>query len=81
MSLELLLEAGALAAYVGDHEREQAICRQASRLPAETDAHRFIVSQLTSSATDHEGDFARAEVLWEQAMQLAERLKRPRHLL
>jgi DNA-binding CsgD family transcriptional regulator len=81
LMLELLLEAGALAAYVDDHEREYAIARQTSQLPAETDAERFIVSQLTSSVADHEGDFARAQMLWERTIELAERLDRPRHLL
>ena len=79
--LELLLEAGVVAAYVEDHERELAICRQASHVPAETDAERFIVAQLTSSVADHEGDFGRAQMLWEQTIELAERLDRPRHLL
>ena len=79
--LELLLEAGVVAAFVEDHERELAICRQASHVPAETDAERFIVAQLTSSVADHEGDFARAQMLWEQTIELAERLDRPRHLL
>ena len=79
--LELLMEAGVVAAFVEDHERELAICRQASQTPAKTDAERFVVCQLTSSVADHEGDFARAQMLWERTVELAEGLDRPRHLL
>ena len=79
--LELLMEAGVVAAFVEDHERELAICRRASRVPADTDAERFVVCQLTSSVADHEGDFARAQMLWERTVELAEGLDRPRHLL
>ncbi len=79
--LEMLMEAGVVAAFVEDHERELAVCRQASQTPAETDAERFVVCQLTSSVADHEGDFARAQMLWERTVELAEGLDRPRHLL
>ena len=75
------MEAGVVAAFVEDHERELAVCRQASQTPAETDAERFVVCQLTSSVADHEGDFARAQMLWERTVELAEGLDRPRHLL
>ena len=79
--LELLMEAGVAAAFVEDHAREVAICRRASQMPAETDAERFVVAQLTSSVADHEGDFSRAQMLWKRSVELAERLDRPRHLL
>ena len=57
LSLELLLEACALATYVGDAEQLFALCRRASELAPVTDVDRFIIALLTSSAPEVQSGF------------------------
>ncbi len=72
--LRMLLEACLMATYIGNIERLAAICRRATEFPPATDIDRFIVILLTAGAAELEGDYAQAERLTVDAVELASRL-------
>jgi len=80
-SLHMLLEACLMATYIGDTDRLAAICRRATEFPPATDIDRFIVILMTAGAAELEGDFARAERMAVNAIELAARLDDARCLI
>ena len=80
LSLELLLEACALATYIGDADQLSALCRRASELSPVTDVDRFIIALLTSSAPEIESGSVGGTPSFE-ALALAEGLDDARCLL
>lgn len=74
LSLELLLEACAMATYVGDVDQLTALCRRASEFSPVTDPDRFVVTLLMGAAAGLEGHPRRAQTLTAEAIELAERL-------
>ena len=81
LSLELLLEAGAMASYIGDADLLTALFRRASEFSPVTEIDRLIVVLLTAAAAELEGDYARAALVSADAIELADRLDDPRCLI
>jgi hypothetical protein len=81
LSLEMLLEACAMATYIGDYDQLTVLCERASEFSPVTETDCFIVALLTAAAAELEGDFARAAQLSAVAIELAERLDDARCLI
>ena len=81
LSLEMLREAGVMAIYGSDYEQVIALGDRAAELPCATDADRFNRAALAAYGADVSGDHARAGVLSNEAIEIAERLDDPTCLI
>ena len=77
LSLEMLREAGVMAIYGSDYEQVIALGARAAELPCATNSDRFNRAALAAYGADVSGDHARAAVLSNEAIELAERLDNP----
>jgi len=80
-SLEMLLEACAMASYMADYDQLLRLCLRAAEFSPVTDHDRFTLVLLTGVAAELEGDYDRAAALATEASEIAERLTNPRCLI
>ena len=80
-SLEMLLEACAMAMYLADYDQLLRLCLRAAEFSPVTDHDRFTVVLLNGIAAELEGDYDRGAALATEASEIADRLVNPRCLI
>ena len=80
-SLEMLLEACAMATYLADYDQLLGLSLRAAEFSATTDHDRFTVVLLNGIAAELKSDYDRAAALTTEASEIAERLVNPRCLI
>ena len=80
-SLEMLLEACAMATYQADYDQLLRLCLRAAEFSAATDHDRFTVVLLSGIAAELKGEYDRAAALTTEASGIADRLVNPRCLI
>ena len=80
-SLEMLLEACAMAMFLADYDQLLRVCLRAAEFSPVTDHDRFTILLLTGIAAELEGDYDRATALAAEASEIVDRLQNPRCLV
>jgi DNA-binding CsgD family transcriptional regulator len=77
-SLEMLLEACAMATSLADYDQLLELCRRAAEFSPATNHDRFTVALLSGMAAELEDDYDCGAALVTEASEIAERLVNPR---